>query len=145
MTDAPIGILLADDSEDDVLLLRTAFEKSPRLELRDAVRDGDEALAYLRRQGPYAAAKKPDLVILDVNMPRVDGFTVLEKIKADPELRRLPVVMLTTSRRDEDVSRAYREGAATYIPKPVGLGDLETFVKRFEEYWAGVAKLPEAA
>lgn len=145
MTPGHIGILLADDSEDDVLLIRKAFRETKRLRILDAVEDGGAALSYLRREGKYAGAKAPVLVVLDVNMPRVDGFAALKEIKADPALRHLPVVMLTTSRREEDVCRAYREGACTYIAKPVGFDALEDFAERFESYWAGIARLPASA
>lgn len=140
-----IGILLADDSEDDILLMRKAFQETKLLRILDAVEDGGEALAYLRRQGKYAGAPAPGLVVLDVNMPRVDGFSALKEIKADPALRHLPVVMLTTSQREEDVCRAYREGACTYIAKPAGFKELEALAERFESYWALVARLPVSA
>lgn len=142
MTPLPICILLADDNEDDVLLLRLAFRETKLIDIVDAVDGGDRALAYLRRQGKYAGAKMPSLVMLDVNMPRLDGFETLREIKTDPALRHLPVVLLTTSRRDEDICRAYRDGASTCISKPVGLDESGDFARRFEAYWALVAKLP---
>ena len=145
MTPLPIGILLADDNEDDVLLLRLAFRETKLLNILDAVGGGDRALAYLRRQGKYAGAKMPCLVMLDVNMPRLGGFATLREIKADPALRHLPVVILTTSQRDEDICQAYRDGACTCTAKPVGLNESRDFAGRFEAYWALVAKLPKPA
>src|SRR5579862_2904618 len=115
----PLEILVVDDSADDVLLLQESFRDLPAVNLVHAVHDGEQALAYLRREGEYAAARTPGLVLLDINMPIMNGFEVLAEMKNDPELRAIPVVMLTTSSRDVDVLNAYSGGACSFITKPV--------------------------
>jgi CheY-like chemotaxis protein len=137
----PITILLAEDNDDDIVLIREAFAQGKLVNVLDVVKDGDEALAYLH-QGRYADAELPGLVLLDINMPKRNGLEVLREIKADPALRHLPVIMLTTSRREEDVVASYTEGACTFIPKPVKFGELTNVVKQFELYWALVARIP---
>jgi CheY-like chemotaxis protein len=106
------------------------------------VEDGVEAMAYLRREGKYQGAKRPGLVLLDINMPRKSGFEVLSELKADPDLRKIPVVMLTSSTDDQDVVKSYEDGASTYIAKPVKTEDLERIFKHFAHYWVQTAKLP---
>jgi CheY-like chemotaxis protein len=139
-----VDILLADDNDDDVMLVKLAFQQAKMVNVINAVYDGDEALAYLRRQGKYKDAAPPGLVMLDINMPKINGIEVLREIKADPALRHLPVVMLTTSKRDQDVVDAYSNGACSFVTKPVGLNEFREAVKRFELYWACVATIPEA-
>lgn len=107
-----------------------------------AVRDGEEALTYLRRQEPYRDVAVPGLILLDINMPKTNGFEVLGAMKADPTLRSLPVVMLTTSDREEDILRSYADGACSYIGKPLDLDHFTKLVKHFELYWTSVARLP---
>jgi CheY-like chemotaxis protein len=106
------------------------------------VHDGVEALTYLRRDGPYATATRPDLVLLDINMPKKNGFAVMQELKADPHLQSLPVIILTTSEREEDISRAYANGACSYIRKPVDLDAFHTLLERFELYWTRITRLP---
>jgi len=138
----PIEVLLAEDNDDDILMIRTAFARSKLINVLNVVKDGEEALAYLRRQGRYVDTHPPGLVLLDLNMPKKNGFEVLQELKADPAIRHLPVVILTTSRQEEDVVRSYADGAASFIIKPEGLGALQTLTERFELYWARVARVP---
>ena len=142
MRPRPVPILVADDSEDDVLLLREAFAEARLANSLHVVRDGEAALAWLRREGDYRGALRPGLVILDINMPKKDGFQVLREIKRDPTLAHLPVVMLTTSQREEDVVRSYREGAASFLCKPAEFQRYPELVGKFAAYWATVARLP---
>lgn len=137
----PLAVLLAEDSPVQAQLVEFIIEEIPELELAAKVEDGSYALAYLRRQGEYADAKRPDLVLLDINMPEVDGFEVLNAMKADPELSNIPVVMLTSSTADEDVAKSYASGASTYIEKPVDDQKLKDILKQFGQYWSR-AKLP---
>ena len=138
----PINLLLAEDNEDDVILVREAFADAKLVNLVDVVPDGAEALAYLRGQGQYENAPKIGLLLLDINMPRKDGFEVLDELKTDPELASLPVVMLTTSHREADIVRSYSHGACTYILKPVSFEKFREVIKQFELYWTLVAALP---
>lgn len=137
-----IKVLLAEDNDDDIVLIREAFAKGKLINMLEVVRDGEEALAYLRRQGKYQDAEPPGLLLLDINMPKKNGLEVLREIKTDPALRHLPVIMLTTSRREEDVVASYANGACTFIPKPVEFGRLGEVVKQLELYWALVARIP---
>lgn len=138
-----IHVLLAEDNEDDVFLIRHAFAGVSSVQLNDVVPDGVETLAYLRREGRYRDAQRPNLLLLDINMPRKDGFEVLHELKADPELRALPVVMLTTSSRDVDIVRSYSYGACSYISKPVSLREFKVALQQFERYWTMVARVPQ--
>jgi CheY-like chemotaxis protein len=138
----PIEILLVEDNEDDIILIEEAFAGARLMNVINNVRDGEAALAYLRREGPYKKAVRPGLILLDINMPKKDGFEVLEAIKANPELQPLPVIMLTTSDREEDVVRSYVYGACSYIRKPVSLERFIDVVKQFEVYWTLVSLVP---
>ena len=137
-----IEILLAEDSDDDILLTREAFASGNLVNTLNVVRDGEQAMAYLRRHGEYKDAKPPGLVLLDINMPMKSGLEVLKEMKADPELRNIPVVMLTTSDREQDILASYAEGASTFIKKPVQLDEFRKALKRLQVYWALVARLP---
>ncbi len=140
----PIEILLVDDNDDDIVLLEESFRDSRFLNLMQIMHDGDEALAYLQREGKYANAKPPGLVLLDINMPKMNGFDVLRVMKADPVLRTIPVVMLTTSTRDEDIARSYEGGACSFVSKPVSFEKLKEVVKQFTLYWTLVSVVPPA-
>ncbi|MEW6245989.1 MAG: response regulator [Nitrospirota bacterium] len=144
MKDQPVEILLVEDNEDDIVLTREAFTEAKLVNVINTVRDGEEALAYLRREGRYKVARAPGLILLDINMPKKNGFEVLEAMKADPSLRSLPVVMLTTSEREEDVVRSYADGACSYIRKPVDLDQFVGVVKQFELYWTLVSTIPSS-
>lgn len=149
MTDAtrsdpirPVEILLVEDNEDDIVIIRESLEESRLLNLVRVVRDGIEAMAYLRREAPFQDVGSPGLILLDINMPRKNGFEVLEEVKSDPALRSIPVVMLTVSDRDEDILRSYASGACSYIRKPVDFEKLREVVKQFELYWTIVSEVP---
>lgn len=139
----PICILIADDDADDRLLVKDAFQESHVVNNLRFVENGVELLDYLRKQGKYKdAADFPDLVLLDLNMPRKDGREVLQEIKNDPSLRHLPVVILTTSKAEEDILRSYDMGAAGYITKPVTFEGLIEITKGLSEYWLQIVRLP---
>ena len=146
MTAKPILILMAEDDADDRLLVKEALEESRVLNELRFVEDGEELLEYLRRQGRYAAegeSPRPGLVLLDLNMPRKDGREALREIKADPELRRIPVVVMTTSKAEEDIFRSYDSGASSYITKPVTHGKLIEVMQMVARYWSEVVELPD--
>ena len=138
----PINILMAEDNPDDVELTREALVDSKMSIHLDHVTDGVEALKYLRRQAPYEGAPQPDLVLLDLNMPRKDGREVLNDIRADAALKNLPVVILTTSGSEEDVNAAYGLNANCYIQKPVDFDQFIKVVKAIESFWFTIVKLP---
>ena len=139
----PITILMAEDDSDDRLLAKDAFQESRLANDLHFVEDGVELLEYLRKQGKYKDADHfPDLILLDLNMPRKDGREALEEIKADPKLRRIPVVILTTSKAEEDILSSYDIGAAGFITKPVTFEGLVSAVKGLSEYWVQIVKLP---
>lgn len=144
VTDRPVGILLVEDNEDDVVIIQEAFAESRLFTIIDTVHDGEEALAYLRREGRYHVVSLPALVLLDINMPKKNGFEVIQAMKADPRLRSLPVVVLTMSDRDEDILRSYAYGACSYICKPVDLDRFHTVIQTFELYWTMISKIPIA-
>ncbi len=141
----PITILMADDDEDDRLLAKDAFQESQIANDLHFVEDGVELLEYLRREGKYADSDlfpKPDLILLDLNMPRKDGREALQEIKADPLLRHIPIVILTTSQAEEDILESYNIGAAGFISKPVTFEGLVAVIKKLGEYWVQIVKLP---
>jgi CheY-like chemotaxis protein len=139
----PLRILLVEDNDDDVVMLLEAFAGVPLVHL-DTVRDGEEAMAYLRRQGRYKDIHQPGLLLLDIRMPKKDGFGVLREMKADPALRHVPVIVLTTSSREEDILRSYAEGACSYLEKPVGLTRSRNMVQQLALYWTELARVPTA-
>ncbi len=142
---APIDILLVEDNPGDVELTREALHDT-KLHIRlSVVNDGVEALAFLRREGRHAAAYRPDLILLDLNLPRKDGRGVLAEIKADPDLRHIPVVILTSSQAEQDILRAYELHANCYVTKPVDLDQFVTIVRSIEHFWFTVVKLPRGA
>ncbi len=138
----PIEVLLVEDDPGDVLMTREAFEDYKVHNNLAVVTDGAEALAYIRREGQYADVPRPDLVLLDLNLPRRDGREVLAEIKNDPELRQIPVVVLTTSQADEDVLRSYQLHANAYVTKPVDFDRFISVVRRIDEFFVSVVKLP---
>ena len=137
-----INILLVEDSPGDVRLTKEAF-RDANLEVNvHAVTDGVEALAFLRREGPNAKAPRPDLILLDLNLPRMDGREVLAFIKADESLKSIPTVVLTTSEAEVDILKSYELQANCYLSKPVELGAFETVVRSISEFWLTRVKLP---
>jgi two-component system response regulator len=143
-------ILMADDDEDDRVLAQDALRESGQNAELQFVGDGKHLLDYLRQEGEYAPdelnstvkAPRPDLILLDLNMPRLDGREALRQLKADPLLRRTPVVILTTSRAEEDIWRAYDDGANSYVTKPVSFEGLVDVMKDLRRYWAETVQLP---
>jgi CheY-like chemotaxis protein len=144
MVSDSIEILLVEDNEDDIVLIEEAFAEAKLINVMFKVRDGEEALAYFRQEGQYTNMRKPGLVLLDINMPKKNGFEVLQAMKADSRLQALPVIMLTTSDRDDDVVRSYTGGACSYIRKPMTLEQFVKVVKDFEIYWTMVSRVPPA-
>jgi CheY-like chemotaxis protein len=143
----PFTILMADDDEDDRLLATEALAESRLSNELRCVEDGVELMDYLHRRGRYAppaSAPRPGLILLDLNMPRKDGREALREIKSDPLLRSIPVVVLTTSRADEDIARSYDLGANSYIAKPVTFEGLVDVVRALGRYWIEIVELPEA-
>ncbi len=137
-----IEILLVEDNPGDARLTLEAFKEGRVLNNITVIRDGVEALAYLRRQGRYENAPVPDLVLLDLNLPKKDGRQVLEEIKTDEMLKRIPVIVLSTSASHEDVARSYGSHANCYITKPVDLDQFLHVVQSIESFWLSLVKLP---
>ncbi|MEU5513774.1 MULTISPECIES: response regulator [Streptomyces] len=138
----PIQVLLVEDDPGDELMTREAFEDNKISNTLHVVRDGQEALDFLYRSGPYADAPRPDLILLDLNLPKYDGRQVLQRIKSDEELAHIPVVVLTTSSAEEDILRSYRLHANAYVTKPVDLNQFIAAVRQIDEFFVSVVKLP---
>ncbi len=141
----PITILMADDDADDRRLTQEALEEGRLINEVKFVDDGEQLMDYLHRQGRFAPpveAPRPGLILLDLNMPRKDGRTVLKEIKSDPDLRQIPVVVLTTSKADEDVYKSYDLGVNSYIVKPVTFEALVDILQTLEKYWFEIVELP---
>jgi len=139
-----LSILLVEDNEDDVLIARRAFKEFKVISDVHVARDGQEALDMLSAAGPRPGQKplRPSLILLDITLPLMDGMAVLKRLKSDPALKAIPVVMLTTSSRHEDVVRSYENGAAGYITKPASIEEFLELARKFEMYWVTVSKLP---
>lgn len=137
-----IEILLVEDNPGDIRLTQEALKDSKLYNNLNIARDGVEAMAFLRRENQYRTAPRPDIILLDLNLPRKDGREVLEEIKEDEVLRRIPVVVLTTSDADEDILRSYNLHANCYITKPVDLNRFISIVKTIENFWFQIVKLP---
>lgn len=138
----PIEILLVEDNPGDARLTIEAMREAKVRNRIHVVEDGVEAMEFLRRQGRFGDAPRPDLILLDLNLPRKDGREVLAEVKADPALKRIPVVILTTSRAEEDVVRAYDLHANCYVTKPVDLEQFMKIVAQIDEFWVKVVTLP---
>ncbi|MGB9004801.1 MAG: response regulator [Candidatus Aminicenantales bacterium] len=138
----PIEILLVEDNPGDADLTREAMENSKMYLTMHVVGDGVEAMAFLRRRGKYADAPRPDIVLLDLNLPRMNGKEVLAEIKADQDLKRIPVVILTISKDEEDILRSYDLHANCYITKPIDLSQFIKVVQAIEDFWLSIVKLP---
>lgn len=139
---AAFEVLLVEDNEHDVLLTREAFARSDWSVALHHVSNGEECLAYLRRQGRFSQAARPSLILLDLNMPVMDGREALTELVADPELQELPVVILTTSSDSEDVRAMYRLRCNSYVCKPVEFDRFEQLIRELGQYWFGVVLLP---
>ncbi len=138
----PISILMVEDNPDDVQLTIEALNGWKLSNEMSVVKDGEEALRFLRNEGEFEGAARPDLILLDLNMPRMDGRELLAQIKVDEELKVIPVVILTTSEAEEDILRAYKMHANCYITKPVDLDQFSKVVKVIDQFWFTVVKLP---
>lgn len=138
----PIEILLVEDNPGDVRLTEEVLKEGKVRNILNIVRDGVEALHFLRKEERYSDAKDPDLILLDLNLPKKDGREVLEDIKSDINLRRIPVIVLTTSQAEEDILKVYNLNANCYISKPVDLDQFINVVKSIEDFWLTIVKLP---
>lgn len=138
----PVEVLLVEDNAGDVRLTQEALREAKVHNNLSVVNDGIEAMAFLRREGKYAQAPRPDLMLLDLNMPRKDGRQVLAEVKADPELGRIPIVVLTTSKAEEDIVRSYELHANSYVTKPVDFEQFMKVVQSIEGFWLTVVKYP---
>ena len=139
------SILIADDDADDRMMIQEAFDDNEFAGQTDFVEDGEELLHFLRREGEFAHLENqpyPGLILLDLNMPKMDGREALREIKADPKMCRIPVVILTTSTADEDIARTYGLGANSFITKPLNFNDLFEIVRQVHEYWTQLVALP---
>jgi chemotaxis family two-component system response regulator Rcp1 len=141
-TGRPVEILLVEDNPGDVRLTMEALRDGKVRNRLHVVDDGEKAMAFLRRQGGYPTAPRPDVILLDLNLPRKDGREVLTEIKQDPDLKRIPVVVLTSSEAEQDILRAYNLHANCYITKPVDLEKFLAVVKSIEAFWLMIVKLP---
>jgi chemotaxis family two-component system response regulator Rcp1 len=137
-----VEVLLVEDNPGDVRLTKEALKEGRLLNNVNVVNDGIEAMAFLRREGKYVDAIAPDLILLDLNLPKKDGREVLAEIKSDPKLRRIPVVILTTSSAEEDILKTYDLHANCYVTKPVDLDQFIRVVQSIEDFWVTVVKLP---
>lgn len=137
-----LEILLVEDNEGDIRLTIEAFKEAKIRNNIRVVRDGEEAIAYLRKQGVYENVPAPDIILLDINLPKIDGKEVLSIMKNDPLLKTIPVIMLTTSSADSDVQDAYANHANCYVVKPVDLNKFMEVIRSIEEYWVSIVKLP---
>lgn len=138
----PVRLLMAEDDREDQMLVKKAFEKSRVANGIEIVENGEELMDYLHQRDKYAGAKMPDILLLDLNMPKKDGREALEEIKQDPALRHIPVIVLTTSSADEDILRSYDLGVNSYIEKPVTFQKLVEVVETLGKYWFEIVKLP---
>lgn len=142
-SDVPaVEILLVEDNEDDAALTARAFRKARMRNRLSVVPDGVEALACLKKEGKYSDAARPDIILLDLDLPRLSGRQVLERIKADPGLKDIPVIILTTSRAEEDVALAYKSHTNCFVSKPVVMEEFEKIIKEIADFWFVIARLP---
>jgi CheY-like chemotaxis protein len=139
---APVDILLVEDDPGDVLITREAIEGSKVANRLNVVSNGEEAMQFLRHEAPFVDAPRPGLILLDLNLPRLDGREVLARIKSDPDLRRIPIVVLTTSSSDEDIVRSYDLHANAYVTKPVDFAQFMSVVRQIDEFFVSIVALP---
>lgn len=139
----PVRILVVDDDPGDVLMIEEALVGSDIEKVVDVVNDGQEAMEFLRQEGRHAQARRPDVILLDLNMPRMDGRQVLSEVKNDEDLRTIPVVVLTTSSSDSDILGSYTLQANAYVTKPINLDDFNDVIRRIDEFFGRVVVLPK--
>lgn len=145
MSERPISILVADDDPDDRMMIQEAFTENRIANQIAFVEDGEQLMAYLRREGAFAELKEtpyPGIILLDLNMPKKDGREALRELKADKELRRIPIIVLTTSQAEEDIVRTYGDGVSSFITKPVSFEGLVEAVRVICQYWIQIVALP---
>ncbi len=138
----PFEILLVEDNPGDVFLTQEAFREGRLAYRLSVVEDGEEAMRFLRREGRHSKAPQPDLILLDLNLPKKDGRELLGEVKMDPELRQIPVIVLTTSKAEQDVAKAYKLHANCYLTKPIQMDDFLKTIRSVEEFWLSVVRLP---
>ncbi|MGN9810465.1 response regulator [Micromonospora sp. BQ11] len=143
VTPSPVRILVVDDDPGDVLMIEEALADSDVEKVIDVVSDGQEAMEFLRREGRHTEARRPDVILLDLNMPRMDGRQVLSEVKSDEDLRTIPIVVLTTSNADTDILGSYTLQANAYVTKPIDLDDFNDVVRRIDEFFGRVVVLPK--
>lgn len=141
--ETPLSVLLVEDDPGDVMIAREALAAGRLSTELHVVTDGVEAMQYLHQDAPYADAVRPDLILLDLNLPKKSGHEVLEEVKADPELRRIPVVVLTTSQAQEDVAKSYDLHANVHVSKPVDFDQFTDVVRQIDDFFGNIAELPE--
>ncbi len=140
----PLRLLLAEDNEDDVFLIRQAFARAEVPIDMSIVGDGANAVRFLQQEPPFENAQRPQVVLMDINMPLKNGFEALAELKSDPDLCSIPIIMMTTSNREEDIALSYARGASSFITKPTTIEDLERVARYFWQYWTSIASLPHA-
>ena len=138
-----IRILMVEDNEGDIVLTLEAFQEAKIHNTIDVIRDGDEALLFLRKAGKYASAVTPDLILLDINLPKVDGTAILAEIKKDERLKVIPVIMLTTSDAEKDIAKSYYNHANCYITKPVDMDKFMEVIHTIKQFWISIVQLPK--
>lgn len=138
-----INILLIEDNEGDIFLTQEALSESDIQSTLSIVKDGDEALKFLNKKGPYSDAELPELILLDINLPKVNGHEVLKNIKTSNHLKHLPVIMLTTSTSEDDILTCYQNYASCYIPKPMDVNDFIKVIDSIKNFWSSIVKLPK--
>lgn len=139
----PIEILLVEDNEDDVILTTQAFKRGKVSNNLHVAADGVEALAFLHKEGRYAASPRPDIILLDLNLPRMDGHEFLKIVKADPLFSSIPVVILTTSKAEEDVIKSYEHHSNCFVSKPVTMEEFDQVIRTLEDFWFVIVRLPQ--
>ncbi len=139
----PVELLLIDDDDKDIFLTKRAFKKSKTPNKIQIAKDGEEGLALLRREKPYETAARPDLILLDLNMPRMSGYELLEIIKSDDDLKSIPVIVMTMSQSDVDMMKSYRRHASSFISKPIELDDFMAVIRAIEDFWFIAVSLPQ--
>lgn len=138
----PIHILLVEDDADDIFIIKQSMRRCNISVSMDIVRDGEKALHYVRNTGEFVHAQRPDLILLDINLPKYNGLKVLRSIKKEPSLQAIPVVILTSSDTEEDVRTAYMLQASCYIPKPVGVKQFQEMVRSLDNFWFTIVQFP---
>jgi CheY-like chemotaxis protein len=141
-TSMPVEILLVEDNPGDVLLMEEALREGKLYNNLYVARNGDEALDFLYKRGNFRDAARPDLIMLDLNLPKKDGREVLAEVKRDPDLKKIPIVIITTSKSEEDIDKTYSMHANAYVTKPVGVREFFKVVQEIEDFWFSIVKLP---